>query len=212
MPDEPLIAPHGGYRKLKSFQLAELLYDVTARFCDRYISTRSRTHDQMVQAARSGVQNIVEGSQVSGTSRKMEMKLTGVARASLEELRRDYEDYLRQRELPQWPPDHPVLHRLKARRVATLTEFRQWVAEEMKKNTDQHGPTRAEDKTRGVRARPCSSASPDVLAANGALCLLNLCCYLLDRQMAAQAAAFEKEGGFTERLYKRRIQQRPKNE
>src|ERR1700678_2974285 len=106
---EKLIPKHGGYRKLKSFQVAELVYDVTVRFCDRYIDRRSRTHDQMVQAARSGVQNIVEGSQVSRTSRKMEIKLTNVARASLEELRRDYEDFLRQRGLEQWPSEDPRL-------------------------------------------------------------------------------------------------------
>ncbi len=98
-----IIPKQGGYRKLKSFQVAQLIYDVTVRFCDRYIDKRSRsTHDQMVQAARSGVQNIVEGSQVSGTSRKMEIKLTNVARASLEELRLDYEDFLRQRGQPLW--------------------------------------------------------------------------------------------------------------
>lgn len=95
--NEPLMPKHGGYRSLKSFQIAQLLFDVTVRFCDRYIDRRSRTHDQMVQAARSGVQNIAEGSQASGTSRKMELKLTNVARASIEELRLDYEDFLRQR-------------------------------------------------------------------------------------------------------------------
>ena len=88
-----LIPLHGGYRKLKSFQVAQLAYDVTVRFCDRYIDRRSRTHDQMVQAARSGVQNIAEGSQASGTSKKTELKLTNVARASLEELRLDYQDF-----------------------------------------------------------------------------------------------------------------------
>jgi len=91
---EPLIPKHGGYRKLKSFQIAQLCYDVTVRFCDRYISPGSRTHDQMVQAARSGVQNIAEGGKASGTSKKMELKLTNVARASLEERRLDYEDFL----------------------------------------------------------------------------------------------------------------------
>lgn len=99
---EGLITRHGGYRNLKSFQIAQLVYDVTVRFCDRYIAKRSRTHDQMVQAARSGVQNIAEGSQASGTSKKTELKLTNVARASLEELRLDYEDYLRQRNMQPW--------------------------------------------------------------------------------------------------------------
>ncbi len=87
MEPEPLIPRHGGYRKLLSFQVAQLCYDVTVRFCDRYISIKSRTHDQMVQAARSGVQNIAEGSKASGTSKKFELKLTNVARASLEETR-----------------------------------------------------------------------------------------------------------------------------
>lgn len=90
-----LIAPHGGYQKLKSFQMAEIVYDATIAFCDRFIDKRSRTHDQMVQAARSGRQNIAEASQASGTSRKTEIKLVGVARASLEELLLDYQDFLR---------------------------------------------------------------------------------------------------------------------
>ena len=141
MTGEPLIPLHGGYRKLKSFQVAQLVYDVTVRFCDRYLEKRSRTHDQMVQAARSGVQNIAEGSQASGTSKKTELKLTNVARASLEELRLDYEDFLRQRGLELWPPDHPSLKRFKARRCATLEQVRAWVEEERKlarTNTDEH--------------------------------------------------------------------------
>ena len=126
---EPLIPKHGGYRNLKSFQLAQLAYDVTVRFCDRYIDKKSRTHDQMVQAARSGVQNIAEGSQVSGTSKKMELKLTNVARASLEELRLDYEDFLRQRGLPLWAQDDPRRKALVARRCATADEVAAWVKE-----------------------------------------------------------------------------------
>src|SRR5580698_1741840 len=106
MPEpEKLIPPHGGYRKLKSFQVAQLAYDVTVRFCDRFIERRSRTHDQMVQAARSGVQNIAEGSVASGASKKTELKLTSVARASLEELLLDYQDFLRQRQLRLWPKE-----------------------------------------------------------------------------------------------------------
>src|SRR5476649_2376436 len=107
MKNDPLIPKHGGYRKLKSFQVARLVYDVTKRFCDRYVNRFSRTHDQMVQAARSGVQNIAEGSSASGTSKKTELKLTNVARASLEELRLDYEDFLRQRGLRLWAKDFP---------------------------------------------------------------------------------------------------------
>ena len=199
---ETLIPKHGAYRKLKSFQIAQLVYDVTVRFCNRYIEKRSRTHDQMVQAARSGVQNIAEGSQASGTSKKTELKLTNVARASLEELRLDYEDFLRQRELPLWEPQHPALERFKKKRCATLDDVRSWVEEERKNktDTDKHGQT--QKKKVPVGAGPCKPVPSSVLVANAALSLLNLCCYLLDRQFAAQAEAFEKEGGFTERLYR----------
>lgn len=223
----PLIPKHGGFRRLKSFQLGELIYDLTVRFCDLYISSRSRTHDQMVQAARSGVQNIVEGSVASGTSKKTELKLTNVARASLEELRRDYEDYLRQRGEPLWPPDHPALLRFKARRCKTVEEVRAWIQDERRRAKERHGrDTDEQGRTRTAHGREdnvvnpcksvprqCQSASPAsrasrkappsaICAANAALSLLNLCCYLLDRQIAAQAASFENEGGFTERLYK----------
>ena len=102
-----LIPPHGGYRNLKSYQTAELVYDATVVFCDRFIDKRSRTHDQMVQAARSGVQNIAEGSMASATSKKTELKLTGVARASLEELLLDFEAFLRQKGLRLWGKDSP---------------------------------------------------------------------------------------------------------
>jgi four helix bundle protein len=105
---ERLIPLHGGYRKLKSFQVAQLIYDVTVRFCDRHIDRRSRTHDQMVQAARSGMQNIAEGSQAPGTSKKTELKLTNVARSSLEELRQDYQAFLRYRRLAEWDRDGPA--------------------------------------------------------------------------------------------------------
>ena len=139
---EELIPVHGGYENLKSCQIAELVYDVTVRFCDRYINIRSRTHDQMVQAARSGSRNIAEGSQASGTSKKTGLKLTKVARASLEELRLDFAAYLRQGGLKAWPPRHPALMRFKARRCATLDEVRVWVKSERqiaRTNTDRHG-------------------------------------------------------------------------
>jgi four helix bundle suffix protein len=206
MAGEALIPRHGGYRKLRSFQVAQVVYDVTVRFCDRYVDRRSRTRDQMVQAARSGVQNIAEGSLASGTSKKTELKLTNVARASLEELRLDYEDFLRQRGLELWPADHPALRRFKAKRVAAMEEFAVWVADELTRtSTDEHGRARTKDKSVKVRGGQWRSAE---LAANGALALLNVCCYLLDRQLAAQASAFEREGGFTERLYRVRSEKR----
>ncbi len=117
---------HGGYRKLKSFQVAQLIYDVTVRFCDRYIDRRSRTHDQMVQAARSGVQNIAEGSMASGTSKKTELKLTNVARASLEELKLDYEDFLRQRGLTEWARDDARRASVIAWRPMTADDVAAW--------------------------------------------------------------------------------------
>ena len=199
--EEPLIPKHGGYRKLKSFRVAQLAYDITVRFCERYIDRRSRTRDQMVQAARSGVQNIAEGSQASGTSKKTELKLTNVARASLEELRLDYEDFLRQRGLPEWPPEHPALLRFKARRCATVEEVRAWVE-------DEHGRSRTSSDEKPKTGTPAPSVGSSTLVANAALALLNLSCYLLDRQLAAQAQAFENEGGFTERLYRVRQQKK----
>ena len=102
-----MLRPHGGYRNLRSFQVSEIVYDATVAFCDRFIDKRSRTHDQMVQAARSGRQNIAEGSRAAGTSSQTELRLVGVARASLDELLLDYEDFLRQRRLPLWGKDDP---------------------------------------------------------------------------------------------------------
>lgn len=214
--NEPLIPPHGGYRKLKSFQLAQLTYDITVNFCNQHIDRRGRTHDQMVQAARSGVQNIAEGSVASGTSKKTELKLTNVARASLEELRLDFEDFLRQRGMNLWPSNHPALVRFKARRCATMEDFKDWKLEEHRLAptvTDTQGQekrTRPGQSSVQVGACPCPSTLEAELGANGALSILNLCCYLLDRQIAAQAAAFESEGGFTERLYRVRMAKRGK--
>jgi four helix bundle protein len=184
---EPLIPKHGGYRSLKSFQIAQLVYDITVRFCARYVDKRSRTVDQMVQAARSGVQNIAEGSQSSGTSKKTELKLTNVARASLEELRLDYEDFLRQRELPLWAPDHPALRRFKALRCSTLEGVREWVEEEKKRAahgqgttahgqartvTDEHGQATVEKSSVAVGVSPCSSVVfSQLFVANAALSL-----------------------------------------
>src|SRR5512141_3149428 len=136
---EKLIPTHGGYRRLRSFQVAQVVYDVTVRFCDRYLDKRSRTHDQMVQAARSGVQNIAEGSLASGTSKKTELKLTNVARASLEELRLDYEDFLRQKGLRQWPPEEPALVRFKGQRCASLEDVQSWVRDEQRRTRTARG-------------------------------------------------------------------------
>lgn len=119
-----LILPHGGYRNLKTFQLARLIFDITLRFCDRFVDKFSRTHDQMVQAARSGVQNIAEGSQAAGTSRKTELKLTNVARASLEELKLDYEDFIRQHDLRFWEHSDQRRQELIAQRLEKADALR----------------------------------------------------------------------------------------
>ena len=202
---EPLIPKHGGYRKLKSFQVAQLVYDVTVRFCDRYVDRRSRTHDQMVQAARSGVQNIAEGSQASGTSKKTELKLTNVARASLEELRLDYEDFLRQHGHPIWPRDDPRRADLIARRPPNADAVAEWARQVRSGPSGRHGQRGREGSGAASTVSTSSTAStyPEI-AANAALVLIAVACGLLDRQLAAQATAFEEEGGFTERLYNRR--------
>ena len=193
---EPLLPPHGGYRKLKAFQVAQLAFDLTVRFCDRFISKRSRTHDQMVQAARSGVQNIAEGSQASGTSKKSELKLTNVARASLEELKLDYEDFLRQRELPLWAEDDPRRQALVARRCRNVDEIARWAVELHNGQDGRNG--------RDGRDKP----SYEEIAANAAHVLIGVACSLLNRQIARLAKDFETEGGFTERLYRTRQQRR----
>jgi four helix bundle suffix protein len=220
MPDrEPLLPKHGGYRKLKSFQIAQLVYDVTVRFCDRYIDRRSRTHDQMTQAARSGVQNIGEGSQASGTSKKMEMKLTNVARSSLEELRLDYEDFLRQRRLVQWDREDPRRAQLIARRPATAGDVAAWVREVHDSATPKNKRGQSGQNGRnGQSIESISSTKSTVppsyaeIAANAALTLTAVATSLLSRQLAAQAAAFERDGGFTERLYRTRQKRRRRGE
>jgi len=204
---EALIPKHGGYRNLKSFQVAQLVYDVTVRFCDCYIEKRSRTHDQMVQAARSGVQNIAEGSQASGTSKKFELKLTSVARASLEELRLDYEDFLRQKSLSIWQRHDPRRQALVDWRCKTTDDFAQWV-----RDVKTGGPGGRCGRS-GHFEKTTENSFPSTpvfseIAANGALVLLAVACALLDRQLNSLAKTFENEGGFTERLYRVRSQRR----
>ena len=215
MSSEPLIPKHGGYRKLKSFQIAQLVYDVTVRFCERYIDRRSRTHDQMVQAARSGVQNIAEGSQASGTSKKTELKLTSVARASLEELRLDYEDYLRQRELLEWPRNDPRRQSLINRRCECADDVAFWVKEEYNRGRGgQSGQNGHSGQNLLVLSKKSTSSTQSILSelsANAALTLLTVACTLLDRQLDALAKSFETEGGFTERLYRVRSARRKNN-
>ena len=181
-PSPGLIPPHGGYRELKSYQNAEIVYDATVKFCDRLVDRRSRTHDQMVQAARSGKQNIAEGSMASGTSKKTELKLVGVARASLEELLLDFEDFLRQRGLAVWGKDHAkaqVVRKLAYASNRSYTTYRAYIED-----------------------------APPEVAANTLICLINQTNYLLDQQLRQLEQQFLKEGGFTEKLYRTRLQAR----
>jgi restriction system protein len=182
-----LIPPHGGYQKLRSFHCAQRVYDATVIFCGRFVEKRWRTHDQMVQAARSGVQNIAEGSMASATSRKTELKPTGVARASLEELLLDYQDFLRQRRLRLWDKNSPEA--LVVRRRYQLD------------GSDLSDPSDASDPYN------IATASPEV-AANTLICLINQASFLLRRQLRRLEAQFLEEGGFTERLYRERQAQR----
>lgn len=172
-----VIGPHGGYRNLKSYQSAEIIYDATVVFCGRFVSRYSRTHDQMIQAARSGKQNIAEGSVASGTSKKSELKLVGVARASLEELLIDYQDFLRQRGLSLWGKEHPQAQAI--RRLAYVQD-------------------------RSYKTyRTYFESSPEI-AANTAICLIHQANFLLDRQLRELEQRFLAEGGFTEKLYRAR--------
>jgi len=186
MKSEPvgIVPPHGGYRKLRSFQAAQTVYDATVVFCDRFLDRRSRTHDQMVQAARSGVQNIAEGSVASATSKKTELKLTGVARASLEELLLDFEDFLRQRGLKLWPKDD-------LRALAVRQRYRSDQSD-VSDPSDLYGIKTADAET----------------AANTLICLVNQASYLLGRQLRSLEQAFLTDGGITERLYRERQSRR----
>ena len=181
--DNKIILAHGGYRKLKSYQTTEIIYDLTVEFCGRHLDRSygtNRTHDQMVQAARSGKQNIAEGSQASGTSKKTELKLVSVARASLEELLLDYEDFLRQRKLAQWSKEDA-----RAKELRALA----W----------------QENRSYKTYMTYCKSAEQ---AANTLLTLIHQANYLLDKQLAALEKEFLEQGGFTERLYTLRKAQR----
>jgi four helix bundle suffix protein len=177
-----LIPPHGGYRELQSYRMAEIVFDATGVFCDRFIDRRSRTHDQMVQAARSGKQNITEGSMASGTSKKTEIKLIGLARASLEELLLDFQDYLRQQGLPLWGKDDAKAKEIRALAYRSNRSY--------------------------LTYKTYFEGSSAEIAANTMICLIHQTNYLLDQQLRIVEKEFLKEGGFTERLYRARSQAR----
>jgi len=200
------IPPHGGYQKLLSFQKAEIVYDATVYFCDHFIDRRSRTHDQMVQAARSGKQNIVEGSMASGTSKEMEIKLTNVARASLEELLADYRDFLRTKGQPIWDKESK-----EAKYIRNLGKNKSYKSY---KSPESHGTNRTNTTyvTYETYAtyKPFVETRPPDVVANIIICLIHQTNYLLDRQLKQLEAAFLMEGGLRERMTRARLESRKK--
>jgi four helix bundle suffix protein len=188
------LRPSGGYRKLRSFQATTVIYDATVAFCERFVDKRSRTRDQMVQAARSGRQNIAEGSRASATSSQTELRLVNVARASLDELLLDYEDFLRQRGLRQWGKDDPQARAV--REVGTRID-----------RTDLSDRTDRTDS----EAYAAWLTNPDpAVVANAVICLIHQANYLLDRQIAGLESQFIQEGGYSERLAAARLEERRK--
>jgi len=187
------LRPSGGYRKLRSFQVATIVHDATVSFCDRFVDKRSRTHDQMVQAARSGGKNIAEGSRAAATTSQTELRLVNVARASLEELLLDYEDYLRQHGKRQWDKNDP-----EAREVRAVGKQDQ---------TDQADPV----KHWKIYAHWLEHDDPAVVA-NTLICLIHQTNYLLDQQISALERDFVEEGGYSEQLAAARIAERQKQQ
>ena len=192
---EHLIPPHGGYSKLVTYKIGLLIYDATAAFCEHYFDRKDRTFDQMVQAARSGVANIVEGSEASAASKKTELKLTNVAKASQEELLEDYRSFLRQRNLPMWDAQSAQAHTVRQARPENLVQLRQLMVFLVSDLSDKSDKS---DK----------NAVKQEVAANTMICLINQETFLLARQIARLATDFENQGGFTERLYRVRSAKR----
>src|SRR5438128_12311520 len=190
--------PSGGYRNLRSYQVATLIYDGTVSFCDRFVDKRSRTHDQMVQAARSGGKNIAEGSRAAATTSQTELRLVNVARASLEELLLDYEDYLRQRGKRQWEKDDPEA-------LAVRAVCRQASGKDQSDRTDWADPL-AHCK---AYVSWLEHDDPAVVA-NAMLCLINQANCLLDQQISALERDFVNDGGYSEQLAAARIKERQK--
>jgi len=180
------IPKHGGYRKLFSYQKAEIIYDGTVYFTNRFYNKYDRTVGQMVQAARSGKQNIAEASLASATSKETEIKLTNVARASLEELQLDYEDFLRTNKLPLWDKEHRLVTRLR----------------ELNKSIP--------NPTYNTFIKAIENESPEI-CANTMITLIKICTYLLKQQINQLEIAFIKDGGLKEKMTKARIDERNKN-
>ena len=209
----PILPPSGGYERLVSYKVATLLYSMTTRFVDRYIPRGSRTHDQMEQAARSGERNIGEGSKISATTKKLEMNLTSVARASLDELKKDYEAFLEQRKLPLWEPMDPRRKELSNARCRDADEVALWIKSLWEREKDARMATPEGPRTARTPTTVQGRAYAEISANVGQI-LSVIAIHLLDKQVESQARTFEKEGGFSERLYKVRSElkgQKPKD-
>jgi four helix bundle suffix protein len=181
---DKFIPPHGGYESLLSYQKALIVYDATLYFCNRFFTKFDRTREQMTQAARSGKQNILEGSEASGTSKETEIKLTNTARASLKELLEDYRDFMRNRGIEEWKPDHPYALRLRKLNRMPGANY-----ETVKKAIEHSDPA---------------------ICANAIAGLIKVTCYLLDRQIKRLEQDFLKEGGLRERMTRARLAARSK--
>ncbi len=205
--------PSGGYRDTCSFQTATIIYDATYWFCEKFLDYRSRTVDQMVQAARSGRQNIAEGSRAGGTSSQTELRLVNVARSSLEELLLDYEDFLRHRHLPKWEPDSPEA--LEVRQVPSIFRSKQAARANPANPSDPTDPSDPPaqlsdltDQQRWQLYAPWLEHADPAIRANAMVCLINQANYLLDQQICALEQSFIEDGGYSEQLAAERIKHR----
>ncbi len=183
--DKSFIPTHGGYENLFSYQKAEIVYDATVYFTKRFYKKGDRTIDQMVQAARSGKQNIAEASKASGTSKETEIKLTNVARASQEELLIDYRDFLRVRQLIEWPKEHPYAQHLRKLNRGPIVNY-------------------------GTFQKGIEHENPEI-SSNVIIGLIKVTNYLLDKQIRRLEQDFLKEGGLRERMTRARLNSRNKS-
>ena len=182
--DEGFIPPHGGYAGLLAYKKALIIFQGTCRFCERFLEKRDRTMDQMVQAARSGKQNIVEGSKISGTSKEAELKLLNVSRSSLEELLEDYSDFLRKRKVSSWTKNSRealFVRKLARKENVTYETYETYI-----------------------------DTRPAEVVANILICVIHQSNYLLDRLIRKLEKDFLAEGGLRERMTRARLAQRAK--
>ncbi len=198
------IRPSGGYRGSASFQTATLIYDATYWFCEKFLDPHSRTVDQMIQAARSGRQNIAEASRAAATSSQTELRLLNVARASLEELLLDFEDFLRHRHLPQWAQD--------SREARAVREVPRKFKSDRSDQSDQTDLTDLTDRERWALYAPWLEHDDPAIRANAIICLIHQANFLLDKQIEALEKSFVEGGGYSEQLAAARLAYRARKQ